>query len=678
MILLVQIICLCYTLYVLQEYATSGAYSRQHRLLPLLVGLIGVYNFYQVVLTLTGQTELFGRLKDMLLIQVLYLILIYIMDFLKIHIPYGVQWSMFCVLLALNVIVFMRYRQPEIYHIYFRIYLIGCTAAIVAMGTYAYLRRSLTMHEHQIANLLYIVLLVNAAAMCAEKFFTIPGNLLMLAATTGVCGAVHYLIQTDDRETREGTFRLLLQALYANNRLQNKRYCFFNFIPGENFSSMVYDCLYKSAVGGAIVVRYLAYDDTEDDYATCGRDTIELLCEIMKKYRNQVLTVFCLPRECTTSKDIFYENLGNTSIVEFKEEFVSGEYSKDFLRTLAKDSRIRTDKKLFEKLENEKGYLTTDLHNLFDDWYNNKLKTAVYPQYKDVATVKHEVIKAAPKGSAYDELKQMIGLDEAKRVIDQALNYYKAQKLFADKGMKTDHPAMHMIFTGNPGTAKTNVARLFAKIMKENDLLSKGNLVEVGRGDLVGKYVGWTAPTIQKKFKEAQGSVLFIDEAYSLVDDRNGSFGDEAINTIVQEMENHRDDVVVIFAGYPDKMEGFLQKNPGLRSRIAYHVPFDDYDTESLCEIAKLIAKQKGLSFTEEAYEKLSGLFDTARSESDFGNGRYVRNVIEKAKMAQATRLLTMDFDSIGSKEVTTITAEDIELPKASTKSKAKQIGFCA
>ena len=489
---------------------------------------------------------------------------------------------------------------------------------------------------------------------------------------------VHYLIQTDDQETREGTFRLLLQALYANNRLQNKRYCFLNFRPGENFSSMVYDCLYKSAVGGAIVVRYLAKDDTEDDCATCGRDTIELLCEIMKKYRNQVLTVFCLPRECTTSKDIFYENLGNTSIVEFKEEFVSGEDSKDFLRTLAKDSRIRTDKKLFEKLENEKGYLTTDLHNLFDDWYNNKLKTAVYPQYKDVATVKHEVIKAAPKGSAYDELKQMIGLDEAKRVIDQALNYYKAQKLFADKGMKTDHPAMHMIFTGNPGTAKTTVARLFAKIMKENDLLSKGNLIEVGRGDLVGKYVGWTAPTIQKKFKEAQGSVLFIDEAYSLVDDRNGSFGDEAINTIVQEMENHRDDVVVIFAGYPDKMEGFLQKNPGLSSRIAYHVPFDDYDTESLCEIAKLIAKQKGLSFTEEAYEKLSGLFDTARSESDFGNGRYVRNVIEKAKMAQATRLLTMDFDSIGSKEVTTITAEDIELTKASTKPQIKQIGFCA
>ena len=488
----------------------------------------------------------------------------------------------------------------------------------------------------------------------------------------------HYMIQTDDRETRKGMCRILLQALYANNRLHSKRYCFLDFSPGESFSCMIYDCLYKSAVGGAVIVRYLANDDTEDDYADCGRDTIEALCATMKKYRHQVLTVFCLPRECTTSKDIFYENLGNTSIVEFKEEFVFGECAKEFLKGLAKDRKIRTDKNLFERLEAEKGYLAPDLHNLFDDWYNNKLKTVVYPQYRDVVTAKCEVIKAAPKGSAYDELSHMIGLDEAKKMINQALNYYKAQKLFADKGMKNDHPAMHMIFTGNPGTAKTTVARLFARIMKENNLLSKGNLIEVGRGDLVGKYVGWTAPTIQKKFKEAQGSVLFIDEAYSLVDDRDGSFGDEAINTIVQEMENHRNDVVVIFAGYPDKMESFLQKNPGLISRIAYHVPFSDYDTESLCEIAKLIAKQKGLKFTKDAFEKLYSLFDAARTGSDFGNGRFVRNVIEKAKMAQATRLLTMDFDSVGSEDITTITSEDIEFPKASTKPKTKQIGFCA
>lgn len=151
---------------------------------------------------------------------------------------------------------------------------------------------------------------------------------------------------------------------------------------------------------------------------------------------------------------------------------------------------------------------------------------------------------------------------------------------------------------------------------------------------------------------------------------------DEAINTIVQKMENHRDDVVVILAGYPDKMEGLLQKNPGLRSRIAYHVPFNDYDTAALCEIAKLIAKQKGLTFTDEACNKLTVLFDAARNESDFGNGRYVRNVIEIAKMAQASRLLTMDFDSIESEDIALITADDIEIPKSSAKTEKKQIGF--
>ena len=489
---------------------------------------------------------------------------------------------------------------------------------------------------------------------------------------------VHYLIQTDDPDTRKGMSVLLLQTLYMNDRLRSKRYCSIEFKPGDNFSETVYDCLYKSNIGGAVIVRYLADDDTEDDQATCGRETIETLCEVMKKYGNQVLTVFCLPRECTRAKDIFYENLGNVSLVELKEEFVSGERAESFLKMLARDSKVRADRKLLGKLEEDKGYLAPDLHNLFDEWYNNKLKTGIYPQYKEIATVKHEVVKAAPKGSAYEELMEMTGLTEAKTVINRALNYYKAQKLFADKGMTMDHPAMHMVFTGNPGTAKTTVARLFARILKDNNLLSKGKLIEVGRGDLVGKYVGWTAPTIQKKFREAQGSVLFIDEAYSLVDDRDGSYGDEAINTIVQEMENHRDDMVVIFAGYPDKMEGFLQKNPGLRSRIAYHVPFADYGTEELCDIANLIARKKGLKLTEEACGKLSGIFETARSEPDFGNGRFVRNVLEQAKMAQATRLLAMDFESLGRNDIVTICAEDIEAPKVSAKPVKRNIGFCA
>lgn len=244
--------------------------------------------------------------------------------------------------------------------------------------------------------------------------------------------------------------------------------------------------------------------------------------------------------------------------------------------------------------------------------------------------------------------------------------------------MKNERLTMHMLFTSNPGTAKTTVARLFAEIMKENGLLSSGRMIEVGRGDLIGKYVGWTATIVKQKFDEAQGGVLFIDETYSLVDDRDGSFGDEAINTIVQEMENHRDNVIVIFAGYPDKMEDFLQKNPGLRSRIAYRVHFDDYDAESLCKIANVIANKKGLCLSKDANEKLEVIFKSVRRERDFGNGRYVRNIIEKAKMAQATRLLAMDFESVKRKDVITICADDIEFPHITTESEKKFIGFCA
>lgn len=487
---------------------------------------------------------------------------------------------------------------------------------------------------------------------------------------------VHYMIQTDDTDNRREIFRLLLQALYANGRLMSKRYSFLDFRPGENFSLMAYNSLYSVCAGGAVIVRYLANDDSEENgFASGEQDTIEKICQVAKRHRNRVLTVICLPRECKKAKAIFYENLGAMTFVELQEDFAGPEQSKAFLKMLAREQHIRTDKHLFSKLEDDKSFMASELRNIFDEWYNNKLKTSVYSQYKDLCTAGRKVVKAAPQGCAYDELQAMIGLSEAKSVIQKALNYYKIQKLYEDKGIKKDNPAMHMVFTGNPGTAKTTTARLFARIMKDNGLLSKGQLVEVGRGDLVGKYVGWTAQTVQAKFKAAMGGVLFIDEAYSLVDGHSGSYGDEAINTIVQEMENHREDVVVIFAGYPTEMEGFLQKNPGLRSRIAFHVPFADYTARELCEIAVLTGKHKGVSFEEAALNKLEDIFSEACKQSDFGNGRYVRNILEQAKMNQASRLLELDFDAITTEAIQTITAADIDVPETKTE-KIRTIGF--
>jgi AAA+ superfamily predicted ATPase len=212
--------------------------------------------------------------------------------------------------------------------------------------------------------------------------------------------------------------------------------------------------------------------------------------------------------------------------------------------------------------------------------------------------------------------------------------------------------------------------------MKDNGLLSIGDLYEVGRADLVGKYVGWTAQIVKEKFRAAQGSVLFIDEAYSLVEDRDGMFGDEAINTIVQEMENRREDMVVIFAGYPDKMESFVQKNPGLRSRIAFTVPFADYNPDELYKIAELLAEAKSITFATDVKDKLLPVFTSVMKNDDFGNGRFARNLLEKAQMKHASRLISMDVEAVSKEDVCRLTAEDFDIPTLLPSTKKRVIGF--
>ena len=235
---------------------------------------------------------------------------------------------------------------------------------------------------------------------------------------------------------------------------------------------------------------------------------------------------------------------------------------------------------------------------------------------------------------------------------------------------------MHMVFAGNPGTAKTTVARLMARIMKDNGLLSAGGLVEVGRSDLVGKYVGWTAPLVKKKFKAAKGSVLFIDEAYSLVEDRDGLYGDEAINTIVQEMENARDETVVVFAGYPDRMREFVERNPGLRSRVAFHVDFPDYTADELMEILRLVVKKKSRALGAEAEERVRSLLESALNTPDFGNGRFVRNLVERAMMRQASRLVRLPADKTTDAELKALLAEDFVPDVQAAESHRRIVGF--
>ena len=491
---------------------------------------------------------------------------------------------------------------------------------------------------------------------------------------------VHYMfLAIDEGEARRTAYRSLLSSLYDAGRLKSKRYWFFDCNPSDNVSRRDLKYLYSTISGGTVTIRYRATDDAEENScASANRELIEKLCENIRKYQNDVLTVLCIPSECVKVRQMFYEYLGSLNIVEIKEDAARGDGAKEYLRLLTKEKSIEPDDALFARVDNEKKYRSDELQAIFQEWWHEKLRSTVYPAYRDMKRADAVAVKEQSYGSAYDELMEMIGLKEAKSVICKAIDYFRAQRIFAGKGFRTDRPAMSMVFTGNPGSAKTTVARLFAEIMKDEGILETGRFVECGRGDLVGRFVGWTAPTIQKKFREAKGGVLFIDEAYSLVDDRDGSYGDEAINTIVQEMENHRSDVVVIFAGYPEQMEQFLCKNPGLRSRIAFHVPFADYDVNELCEIADLFAKKKNLIISPDAMKKMRGIFAEISLDDDFGNGRAVRNIIEAAKMSMSSRLLKGDIEKLTETDVMTLLPDDVSSPIRRTSSRPvhRVVGF--
>lgn len=485
---------------------------------------------------------------------------------------------------------------------------------------------------------------------------------------------VHYLIETDDDETKARTCEIILSALINNGRLSSKRTCTLE--PTIILKRFHPEKVFETCKEATVIVSLGHTPDLEDDHADSIFSFLAEVCRSARMHRSDVLTIFQLPKECTQLKSYIFERLGTLSFVEIKERPADYKRARRLLRTLAKEDQAEVDERLFSKLERDETYLTSELKSMYEEWFGEKLRTDIYPQYENFAMARSEEANEKPKGSAYEELMSMVGLAEAKRIINQAISFHKLQKFLTSKDMARERPSMHMAFTGSPGTAKTTVARLFARIMRENELLSSGHIVEVGRADLIGKYVGHTVPQVKKCFEKAMGGVLFIDEAYSLIDDRNNSFGDEAIDAIVQEMENNRDKVVVIFAGYTDEMKHFLDRNPGLKSRVSFHVPFPDYTAEELCQIAETMASKKGMRVSDDANEKLMNVFEAARSEGNFGNGRFARSTIEQAMMTQASRIVSSNMEELAKSELITLKAEDFDDTKSNPKHR-QCVGFC-
>ncbi|MBD8070714.1 AAA family ATPase [Bacillus sp. PS06] len=267
-----------------------------------------------------------------------------------------------------------------------------------------------------------------------------------------------------------------------------------------------------------------------------------------------------------------------------------------------------------------------------------------------------------------EELGKVIGLKPVKERIFQLEEFLALQKIRQSRGAKVTRLSMNFIFTGNPGTGKTTIARLVSKYLKALGYLSSGHLVEVDRGKLVAEYVGQTAPKTQAVIESAKGGVLFIDEAYSLARGGDSDFGKEAIDALVKGMEDFRDDMVVVLAGYKEEMEGFLKTNPGLRSRFNNLIDFPDYSSEELLEIAEVIAKSEGYTIEEDSKEGLIEEFTRKQipGKNDSGNGRLARNVVEQAIAAQSARILkTMDpTNPIGDEELNLLTMADLGLDK--------------
>lgn len=256
---------------------------------------------------------------------------------------------------------------------------------------------------------------------------------------------------------------------------------------------------------------------------------------------------------------------------------------------------------------------------------------------------------------------QLVGLAPVKARVRDIAALLVIDKLRAGLGLASQAPSLHMCFSGNPGTGKTTVAYRMAQILHRLGYVRKGHLVAVTRDDLVGQYIGHTAPKTREVLKKAMGGVLFIDEAYYLYRPENErDYGQEAIEILLQVMENHRDDLVVILAGYGDRMDTFFQSNPGMRSRIAHHLEFPDYAADELMQISRSMLAEQNHQFSDEAAQAFERYLALRLAQPHFANARSVRNALDRARLRQASRLFSQPDREWTAEELTTLQAADI------------------
>lgn len=330
----------------------------------------------------------------------------------------------------------------------------------------------------------------------------------------------------------------------------------------------------------------------------------------------------------------------NEIVWKFELDEVSEKDKTNYINQILKQNNMKIDKNcnMINVLKNKKvEYIKQELMNIIIDCKTKNTDKITNKILGDLnkreylRSTKPKVTKAKKIGIY--ELNELEGLEDVKKQVQHILNYVKVNK---ERGTL---PTLHMCFNGNPGVGKTSIARVIGKIFAEEKILSDKNVfVEIHARDLIDQYVGWTAPKVKDTIRRALGGVLFIDEAYSLISDRQ-SFEDEAIATLIKEMEDKRDNICIILAGYTNEMKELLAKNPGFESRINFHIQFPDYTEEELYNIFKKMVKNDNYKIATNVKDILVEYFRNEKKKDNFSNGRCVRNLFEKIKFQQADRV---------------------------------------
>jgi len=375
------------------------------------------------------------------------------------------------------------------------------------------------------------------------------------------------------------------------------------------------------------------------------------LNEYSNKFEKQVLTI--LTAKNKDAIDNFFDK---------NDELRSG--FEDFVIITIKPDVQDVYQEVWEKVKNIVGKDSFELE-LLDYISNTYPKTEKsYPNYRDSLIEQIAFNKAIPEfekektmDEIFAELNELVGLEKVKKVLKELVSLIELKK--KDKELKIGDINLHMVFLGNPGTGKTTVARIIAHILYNLGYIRQDKLVEVTSKDLVAEYVGQTAPKTNAVIQKSLGGVLFVDEAYALASGHGqsgSSFNEEAIATLIQGMENNRDDLVVIFAGYTKEMQDFLNANSGIVSRIGYTLEFEDYTPDELIAIFKIFTKKAGFTVTDEAEAKVREIIDEYKDGKNFGNARFIRNVYEKSVLKHAANTENIKQK----KRLKTLTVEDI------------------